>query len=121
MTETVENNEIKVEKMDTQVKIPDFRAGDTIKVFYRVVEGDKTRVQPYEGIVISVRGTAVSKTCVVRRIGADNIAVERIFPLASPNIEKIEVVKLGKVRRAKIYYIRDKKGKEGKRIKERTA
>src|SRR3989339_531252 len=94
--EAQKDNEIKVEKVTTETKLPDFRAGDTIKVFYRVVEGDKTRIQPYEGIVISVRGIGLSKTCVVRRIGADNIAVERIFPMASPNIEKIEVIKLGK-------------------------
>jgi large subunit ribosomal protein L19 len=99
--------------------LPDFRSGDTVKVYYRVVEGDKTRVQPFEGIVISRHGTGISKTFTVRRIGADSIAVERIFPLFSPNIEKLDVVKLGSVRRAKLYYLRDKVGKAANKVKER--
>jgi large subunit ribosomal protein L19 len=97
---------------------PDFRAGDTVRVHYRIIEGDKTRIQPYEGIVIARKGTGSSKSFTVRRIGADNIAIERIFPLFSPNIEKIELVKTGDVRRAKLYYLREKKGRAAMRIKE---
>ena len=102
----------------TEKQLPDFRAGDTVKVHYRIVEGDKSRIQPYEGLVISKRGAGQSKTFTVRRIGADNIAIERIFPLYSPNIDKLEVTKRGAVRRAKLYYMRDKVGKEAKRVKE---
>ena len=102
-----------------KVEIPDFRVGDTIKLQYRIIEGEKTRLQPFQGIVISKKGEGVSKTFTVRRIGADKIGVERIFPLHSPNIEKLTVVKKGKVRRAKLYYLRDKKGREAMRIKER--
>lgn len=99
-------------------KIPDFKPGDTVKVFYRVVEGDKSRIQPYEGIVLSKRGENVSKTIIVRRIGADGVAVERIFPLYSPNIEKIEVVKAAAARRAKLYYLRDKIGSQATKVRE---
>jgi large subunit ribosomal protein L19 len=97
---------------------PEFRAGDTVRVHYKIIEGDKARIQPYEGIVIARKGAGSSKSFTVRRIGADNIAVERIFPLYSPNIEKIELVKTGDVRRAKLYYLREKKGREAMRIKE---
>ncbi|MDC0449078.1 50S ribosomal protein L19 [bacterium] len=109
------------EELQTNVRddITSFRVGDMVKVFYRITEGDKTRIQPYEGIVISKKGPGVSKTFMVRRIGADGIGVERIFPLSSPNIEKVEVIKHGKVRRAKLYYLRDKVGREAMRIKER--
>jgi large subunit ribosomal protein L19 len=99
--------------------LPDFRPGDSIKIFYKITEGGKTRIQPYEGIVISKKGSGLSRTFTVRRIGADSIGVERIFPLNSPNIEKIDVVKKGKVRRAKLYYLREKIGREAMRIKER--
>ncbi len=100
--------------------LPVFGSGDTVKVHYKIVEGDKTRTQPYEGIVISKRGAGVSKSFTVRRIGADNVGIERIFPLYSPNIEKIEVTRHGKTRRAKLFYLRDKKGKEATKVKEAT-
>lgn len=102
----------------TTVEVPDFRAGDTVRVHYKIVEGDKTRIQPYEGIVISKKGRGVSKTFTVRKIGADNVGVERIFPLFSPNITQLDVVKRGKVRRAKLYYLRQKKGRAASRVKE---
>ncbi len=108
-------------KADKKVKIPEFRAGDTIKIHYKIIEGDKTRIQPFEGIVIARKGKDVSKTFTVRRIGADGIGVERIFPLFSPNISKIEIKRKGKVRRAKLYYLRDKKGRAAVRVKERVA
>jgi len=101
-------------------EITQFNPGDTVRVHYRIVEGDKSRVQPFEGIVISKKGVGVSKTFTVRRIGADNIGVERIFPLFSPNIEKIEVVSYGKVRRAKLYYLRNRIGKAATRVKPRV-
>lgn len=94
----------------------EFNVGDTIKVSYKIAEGDKSRTQPFEGIVISKKGSGVSKTFTVRRIGADSIGVERIFPLHSPNIEKIDVLKAGKVRRAKLYYLRGKIGKGAQQV-----
>jgi large subunit ribosomal protein L19 len=99
-------------------EMPEFRSGDTVRVHYKIIEGDKTRIQPYEGVVISRRGEGVSKTFTVRKIGADGIGVERIFPFFSPNIEKIDVVKLGKARRAKLFYLRGKVGKEALKVKE---
>lgn len=101
-------------------KLADFGPGDTVVVHYKITEGAKTRIQPFEGIVISKRGSDVSKTFMVRKIGANNIGVERIFPLSSPNIEKVEVKKHGKVRRAKLYYLRDKVGRAATRIKDRV-
>jgi large subunit ribosomal protein L19 len=103
----------------TNKELIDFNAGDTVKVHYKIIEGGKSRVQPFEGIVISKKGTGVSKTFTVRRIGADNIGVERIFPLYSPNIDKIEVISYGKVRRAKLYYLRERVGKAATKVKTR--
>lgn len=110
--------ETKTEVKATTVTIPEFNVGDTIRVFYKILEGDKIRTQPYEGIVISKRGEALSKTFMVRRIGADGVGIERIFPLFSPNIDSIKIIKHGKVKRAKLYYLRNKKGREAMRIKE---
>ena len=93
--------------------IPDFIPGDTVKVFTRVIEGDKERLQPFEGVVISRKGGGLSETFMVRKISF-GIGVEKIFPLHSPSIDRIEVIKQGKVRRAKLYYLRDKKGKAAK-------
>jgi large subunit ribosomal protein L19 len=109
------------EVKEIKKELPNFRVGDTVRVHYRIIEGEKTRTQPYEGIVISKKGEGMSKTFMVRRIGADNVGVERIFPLHSPNIEKIEIKKHGKVRRAKLYYLRGKKGREATRIKTRVS
>ena len=102
-------------------EIAPFNVGDTIRVHYKIIEGDKSRVQPYEGIVISKRGVGMSKTFMVRRIGADNIGVERIFPLYSPNIDKIEIVSEGKVRRAKLYYLRGRVGKAASKVKQKIS
>lgn len=96
----------------------EFKSGDTVRVYYKITEGNKTRIQPYDGIVISMKGEGNSKTFTVRKIGADNVGVERIFPLYSPNIENIEVLKKGKVRRAKLYYLREKVGRAATRVKE---
>ncbi|MEK6757396.1 MAG: 50S ribosomal protein L19 [Bacteroidota bacterium] len=91
----------------TQLKSdrPDFNPGDTVSVHVRVVEGDKERIQQFQGVVISKRGSGVNTTFTVRKI-SDGVGVERIFPLHSPRIAKIEKVKEGKVRRAKLYYLR---------------
>jgi len=98
-------------------EIPQFKAGDTVKVAVEIKEGDKTRIQNFEGVCISIRGVGTGKTFTVRKIGANNIGVERIFPLYSDSIKSIEVVRRGKVRRAKLYYLRNRKGKAA-RIKE---
>lgn len=90
---------------------PNFRVGDTIRVYYKIVEGDKQRVQPFEGIVIRIRGSGSGKTFTVRK-ESYGVGIERIFPYHSPNIEKIEIIKYGKVRRAKLYFLRKYKGKE---------
>ncbi|WPX09699.1 50S ribosomal protein L19 [Anaerocellum danielii] len=96
--------------------IPDFKPGDTVRVYFKVIEGGRERVQAFEGLVIKRRGKGLSETFTVRRISY-GIGVERVFPLHSPRLEKIEVIRRGKVRRAKLYYIREKIGKSAK-IKE---
>ncbi len=98
--------------------IPEFEAGDTVNVHYRVREGDKERIQQFEGVVISRRGSGANKTFIVRKVSAGNIGVERVFPLYSPFIAKIEVKKEGDVRRSKLFYLRDLRGKAA-RIKEK--
>ncbi|MEK7595542.1 MAG: 50S ribosomal protein L19 [Patescibacteria group bacterium] len=105
------------EALKEKLKTLDFNVGDTIKIHYKIVEGDKTRIQPYHGIVISKKGEGVSKTFTVRHIGAQNVGVERIFPLLSPNIEKVEVLKRGLVKKAKLYYLRSRIGKEATKVK----
>ena len=97
-------------------EIPEFRAGDTVRVNYKIKEGEKERIQPFEGIVIARKGAGASKTFTVRKIASGGIGVERIFPLNSPWIEGLEVVKKGKPRRAKLYYLRDRVGKAAMRV-----
>ncbi len=97
--------------------IPEFRAGDTLRVAVRIKEGNKERVQNFEGVCISLRGEGTGKSFTVRKIGANNVGVERIFPIYSNSIESIEVLRRGRVRRAKLFYLRDRKGKAA-RIKE---
>jgi large subunit ribosomal protein L19 len=97
--------------------ITDFDVGDTVRVSVKVVEGDKERLQPFEGIVIARKGGGTRETFMVRKVSF-GIGVERIFPLHSPVIDKVEVLKKGHVRRAKLYYLRGKKGKAAK-VKER--
>lgn len=87
------------------VEIPDFKPGDTVNVAVRVVEGEKERIQNYKGIVLSRRGAGVNQTFVVRKI-SNGVGVERIFPLFSPMLQSIEVIRAGKARRAKLYYLR---------------
>ncbi|HAE34763.1 MAG: 50S ribosomal protein L19 [Chitinophagales bacterium] len=97
--------------------IPEFKAGDSITVHYRIVEGDKSRIQLFKGDVLQRKGTGRTQTFTVRKI-SNGVGVERIFPLFSPNIEKIEVNKVGRVRRSRIFYLRGLKGKSA-RIKEK--
>ncbi len=99
--------------------LPEFRTGDTVAVGVKVIEGNRSRVQLFEGVVIAISaGHGLDKTFTVRKI-SNGVGVERIFPFHSPNLDYIKVVKQGKVRRAKIYYLRELKGKAA-RIKERT-
>ncbi len=104
-------------KEQLRTDLPEFRVGDTIKVHYRIKEGSKERIQIFQGIVIQKRGAQISKTFTVRKI-SNGIGVERIFPLHSPNIQKIDVVRFGRVRRAKLFYLRRAKGKAA-RVKEK--
>lgn len=98
-------------------ELPKFNAGDTISVDYKIIEGNKERVQQFRGVVIKIKGEGVNKMFTVRKM-SDSIGVERIFPMNSPFIEKITVNKYGRVRRAKLYYLRELTGKKA-RIKER--
>ena len=98
-------------------EIPDFRAGDTVRVAVIIKEGDKTRVQNFEGVCIARRGQGTGETFIVRKIGANQVGVERIFPIYSDSIESITVVRRGRVRRAKLFYLRERRGKAA-RIRE---
>lgn len=104
-------------KDSLKTDLPIFGAGDTVTVHYKIREGNKERVQPFQGVVIQRKGIGATETFTVRKI-SDGIGVERIFPIHSPNIEKIQVNKHGRVRRARIFYLRELKGKKS-RIKER--
>ena len=106
-----------VESSQMREDHPDFRAGDTIKVHFLVREGDKVRTQIFQGMVISRRGSGISETVTVRKMSG-GVSVERVFPIHTPLIEKIEVTRAGKVRRSKLFYLREKKGKAA-RIKEK--
>ena len=99
--------------------LPDFRAGDTVKVHVRVIEGDKERIQVFQGTVLERSGAGINEMFTVRKISA-GVGVERVFPLHSPRIAKIEPVREGRVRRAKLYYLSDLQGKAA-RIREKNA
>lgn len=101
----------------TNWKEVNFAVGDTIRVHQTFEEGDKTRTQIFEGLVIAVRGHIGLKSFVVRRIASNNIGVEKIFPVESPTITKVEVKKKGSVRRAKLYFLRDRTGKKATKVK----
>ena len=105
-----------IEEEQFKSDIPDFRPGDTVRLDVKVVEGNKERIQAFEGVVIKRRGSGLSETFTVRRV-AYGVAVERCFPVHSPRLDKITVVRQGRVRRAKLYYMRDLFGKAA-RIKE---
>lgn len=106
-----------ITKEQLKTDIPKFRAGDTVVVHAKVVEGTRERIQLFEGVVIKRRGSGISETFTVRKVSY-NVGVERTFPVHSPRIDKLEVKRRGKVRRAKLYYLRDLRGKAA-RIKER--
>ncbi|KXS45483.1 MULTISPECIES: 50S ribosomal protein L19 [unclassified Candidatus Frackibacter] len=106
-----------VEEENMKDDIPEFKAGDTVKVDVKVVEGGKERIQVFEGIVLQRKGGGVRETFTVRKI-SHGIGVERIFPLHSPNIAKIEVVKRGDVNRSKLFYLRERRGKAA-RVREK--
>ena len=99
-------------------ELPSFKAGDTVTVHFKIKEGEKERIQQYQGVVLQRKGTGVTRTFTVRKM-SNGVGVERIFPDNSPFIDKIDVTKRGVVRRARIYYIRELKGKKA-RIKERV-
>lgn len=103
----------------TPRNFPAFQVGDTIAVSQRIVEGDKARLQVFEGDVIAIRNGGISSTFTVRKIAANSIAVERVFPLYSPKIESLKFIRCGKVRRAKLFYMRHRVGKAA-RVKERV-
>ena len=105
------------EQVTEEKKFPAFRAGDNVVVSYRIIEGDKQRIQDFRGDVIQIKGEGATKTFTVRKI-SNGVGVERIFPFQSPNIADIKVLKRGKVRRARLYHLRDLVGKKA-RIKER--
>ena len=100
--------------------LPDFKAGDTITVHYKIVEGTKERIQLFQGVVIQRKGTGSTATFTVRKI-SNNVGVERIFPVASPFIDKIEVNKRGDVRRARIFYLRGLRGKSARITEKRQS
>lgn len=102
-----------LEKEQIKTEAPVFNVGDTVKVYYKIIEGEKERVQVYEGVVIARKNGGIRETFTVRRISF-GIGVERVFPVYSPNIAKIEVVRRGKVRRSKLYYLRERTGKAAK-------
>lgn len=103
-----------------QKPIDDFRPGDTIKVHCNVVEGNKTRIQVFEGTVLYVKGSGISANVCVRKIGVGGVGVERVFPIYSPTVAKIERIRQGRVRRARLYYLRDRVGKRA-RVREKSA
>ncbi|MDQ0287586.1 large subunit ribosomal protein L19 [Desulfofundulus luciae] len=106
-----------LEQEQMKTDIPDFRPGDTVRVHVKVVEGNRERIQVFEGVVIRRRGGGLSETFTVRRVSY-GVGVERTFPLHSPRIERIEVVRRGQVRRARLYYLRQLRGKAA-RIRDR--
>lgn len=100
--------------------LPEFKAGDTITVHYKIVEGNKERIQQFQGVVIQRKGSGSTGTFTVRKI-SNNVGVERIFPVASPFIDKIDVNKRGDVRRARIFYLRERRGKSARITEKRQA
>ncbi len=108
---------VELSKQNQKKQIPNVQVGDTVKVTVRIKEGTKERSQNYEGTVIKIKGTGISKTFTVRKV-FQGVGVERVFLLNSPKIEKVEVLRSGKVRRAKLYYLRERTGKSTK-LKER--
>jgi large subunit ribosomal protein L19 len=109
----------KIQNEQLKKEVPVFKVGDTVKVHTRVVEGDKERIQIFAGIVISRRGSSLNEAFTVRKISYGE-GVERVFPLHSPKVATIEVTKAGKVRRARLHYLRSRKGKKAMLVKEQS-
>ena len=102
-----------LEQEQLRSDIPDFKAGDTVKVYCKIIEGSRERIQLFEGVVISRSGSGVRENFTVRRVSY-GVGVERVFPVHSPSVAKVELVRKGQVRRAKLYYLRDRVGKAAK-------
>ena len=107
LLESLENEYLKED-------VPELRIGDIVKVYNRIVEGKNERVQVYQGTIIGMKGTGPAKAITVRKIGAHGIGVERIFRIHAPRVEKIEIIRHSKVRRAKLYFLRDRVGKKAR-------
>ena len=118
LIQTLEHEEI--QRLSASHKIPDFRPGDTVRVSVRIREGERERVQAYEGVCIGRAGSGVNEVFTVRKISFGE-GVERVFPLLSPMIESIEVKRHGSVRRAKLYYLRERRGKSARIAERQTA
>ncbi len=103
--------------IQTKVKDTSFSIGDTVKVYQKFKVGDKTQTQGFEGLVISIKGRGINQTFTVRKIATDGIGVEKIWPSQSPNVTKVILKKKGRVRRAKLFYLRQRTGKEALRVK----
>lgn len=108
----------KIEQEQMRIDLPRFKAGDTVKVHTRIIEGGKERIQMFQGAVLRVRRGTTNSTFTVRKV-SDGVGVERIFPMHSPYLERVEVISEGKVRRSRIYYLRNRRGKAA-RIKTRN-
>ena len=108
-----------INKRTMKEKVESFGVGDTVKVFAKITEGDKERLQGFEGVVIGKKGGGATQTFTVRKV-VQGIGVERIFPIHSPKVDKIKLIKRGKVRRAKLYYLRDRVGSRATKIDERS-
>ncbi|MDE6470401.1 MAG: 50S ribosomal protein L19 [Eubacterium sp.] len=102
-----------IEKDSIKAELPKFNIGDTVKVSVNIREGSRERIQMFEGTVIAIKGSGVAKTFTVRRVSY-GVGVERVFPMHSPNVVDVKVIRSGKVRRAKLYYLRDRVGKAAK-------
>ena len=105
-----------ITKSQLRSDLPELKPGQTVRVDVQIREGDKTRIQAFEGVVIRVKGTGINETITVRKI-SNGVGVERTFPLQSPTIDKIQVLRVGRVRRARLYYLRSRSGKNA-RLKE---
>ncbi|MCL6621724.1 MAG: 50S ribosomal protein L19 [Syntrophobacterales bacterium] len=111
---------VQLSREQMRADLPDFRPGDTVEVHVRIVEGDKERIQVFKGVVIRKRGALTGATFTVRKVSY-GVGVERIFPLHSPNIERIVVLSRGRVRRSRLYYLRQRSGKAARLKEKRTA
>lgn len=103
-----------VEREQMKKDLPEIRPGDTVRIHFRIVEGDRERTQVFEGVVMRLRGSQSNRSITVRRTGAHGVGVERTFPLHSPRVEKIEVLRHAHVRRARLYFLRDRQGKKSR-------